>query len=1281
MKRSKFENKWPRWLNAKHILAIVLLMTGTTCLAGDFGAITSGNWNDTSTWTPVSIPGSGDNVYIGSTYPSGAVSSATVTLIQDQSADNVYLGYGSGTAGTLDLGDFKLNIGNSLYIGNGSGAIGTVNRGSGSFSAYNLSLGNGNTFTFGSLDAVTTLYVSASATTATTTAAGNVTGNIYISGGSTLTLGADMTLSGEIRLGETVSTLNMVEYALKANQICLGWDGGTPTLSNRGRLTTSYLYVANQPFNLNVTDSISNFSLSNGTSTLNTPVSGLYLSNNSTATTTAVGNVTGNVSIYSGSTLTLGADMTLSGELRLGETVSTLNMVGYALKANQICLGWDGGTPTLSSRGRLTTSYLYVANQPFDLNAADSISNFSLSNGTSTLNTPVSGLYLSNNSTATTTAVGNVTDNVSIYNGSTLTLGADMTLSGSLNLQDNSSTLDMKEHALNANQILFGWYGGSPTLSNRGRLTTSYLYVANQPFDLNVTDSISNFSLSNGTSTINTPLSSLTLSTNSTATTTAVGNVTGDVNIYSGSKLTLGADMTLSGSLNLQDTGSKLDMAFHALNANQILFGWYGGSPMLSNRGRLTANYLYVANQPFNLNTTDSVSIFSLSNGTSTINTSISDLGLFNNSTATWYTPLSNLSLSNNSTAATTAAGNVTGNVNIYSGSTLTMGADMTLSGGLNLQDTGSTLDMAFHALSANQIFFGWYGGGSTMTLSNRGRLTANYLYVANQPFDLNAADSISNFSLSNGTSTFNAPISGLYLSNNSTATTTAVGNITGNVGIYNGSTLTLGADMTLSGSLNLQDNSSSLDMKEHTLNASQIFFGYYGGSTTLLNRGRLTANYLYVANQPFNLNAADSISNFSLSNGTSTINTPLSSLTLSNNSTATTTAVGNVTGNVNIYSGSTLTLGADMTLSGGVLNLQDNGSTLNMAEHTLNASQIFFGWYGGGSTTLLNSGRISANYLYVGNANALTLHPGDLIGNYLNLSNSSALTVQQANGQLTGLTFNGASQGNLSINDTSVLNLHIGESPFTHWIFRWHDPNSSSNWGDALTSLISAGRISINPSNGYYMADHGGYTYIYAIPEPADFDWKGGDTAGPTDWNLTANWDPNTGVPYGKGVSLSFGAQDAANNIVDMGSSGKTVGGLIFVSATSTTIQSSGGHELTLDNNGQTSAIDVSGNHFITTPVILNNDVQIAGLGTLTLSGGISGHHNLDVDGNLIASSIQVDTLTLGIGSRVTIQPIPGGPEGNTITAVPEPSTLVLMGIGSIGLLAYAWLRRRRIA
>ena len=42
----------------------------------------------------------------------------------------------------------------------------------------------------------------------------------------------------------------------------------------------------------------------------------------------------------------------------------------------------------------------------------------------------------------------------------------------------------------------------------------------------------------------------------------------------------------------------------------------------------------------------------------------------------------------------------MTGNVSIYSGSTLTLGADMTLSGNLDLRDTGSTLDMAGHTLT-----------------------------------------------------------------------------------------------------------------------------------------------------------------------------------------------------------------------------------------------------------------------------------------------------------------------------------------------------------------------------------------------------------------------------------------------------------------------------------------------------------------------------------------------------------------------------------------------------
>ena len=446
MKAVLIDKNCARRLMTSLVIAISVLMVAATCFAVDIGAITGGNWGDTSTWYPAQIPVADDNVYIGSCYPNDyAAATATVTLVQDQSANNVYLGFGSDYAvsGTLDLGNYKLSIGNALYLGYGGPAsMAIVNRGTGYFSAYSVQLRNGNTFSFGSLDTVNSLIMYDSST-ATTTSAGNVTGNVNIQSGSSLTLGADMTLSGNLDLQDDNSILDMAGHAINASQIDLGWNGGTPTLLHRGRLTASYLSVANQTFDLNATDSITNFYLSNAASTLNAPVSSLTLYTNSTATTTAAGNVTGNVNIYSGSSLTLGADMTLSGSLDLRDDHSTLDMAYHAINASQIYLGWNGGSPTLLNRGRLTASYFCVANQTFDLNATDSVSYFYLSNGTSTLNAPVTSLILYSNSTAMTTAAGNVSVNVFISGGSSLTLGADMTLTNSLDLEDAGSTFNM----------------------------------------------------------------------------------------------------------------------------------------------------------------------------------------------------------------------------------------------------------------------------------------------------------------------------------------------------------------------------------------------------------------------------------------------------------------------------------------------------------------------------------------------------------------------------------------------------------------------------------------------------------------------------------------------------------------------------------------------------------------------------------------------------------------------------------------------------------------------
>ncbi len=205
-------------------------------------------------------------------------------------------------------------------------------------------------------------------------------------------------------------------------------------------------------------------------------------------------------------------------------------------------------------------------------------------------------------------------------------------------------------------------------------------------------------------------------------------------------------------------------------------------------------------------------------------------------------------------------------------------------------------------------------------------------------------------------------------------------------------------------------------------------------------------------------------------------------------------------------------------------------------------------------------------------------------------------------------------------------------------------------------------------------------------LPSYSDYTiWQGGNiTKGnfsPTDWNNAYNWTSALEVtPSGAGIKVAFGNQDASNNVVDMISSGQTVGAIYYSPDTSTTIQSSGGYSLTLDNSGSASTIDVAGSHTIAVPVLLNNDVNITGTGTLTLSGGISGAYAINVQGvNLTATSISVNTLAIGSGTTVTIQPSPGGPlaSNDNLQSVPEPSVLALLGIDFIGLLAYPWRRR----
>jgi hypothetical protein len=80
------------------------------------------------------------------------------------------------------------------------------------------------------------------------------------------------------------------------------------------------------------------------------------------------------------------------------------------------------------------------------------------------------------------------------------------------------------------------------------------------------------------------------------------------------------------------------------------------------------------------------------------------------------------------------------------------------------------------------------------------------------------------------------------------------------------------------------------------------------------------------------------------------------------------------------------------------------------------------------------------------------------------------------------------------------------------------------------------------------------------------------------------------------------------------------------------------------------------------------------------TVSGNLTGAGITIVNGLLTADSIVQNTLTLGNGATLTINPIPGGHlSGGTIRAVPEPGTLIMLMIAAA---AIGWIRKsvRRI-
>jgi hypothetical protein len=594
--------------------------------------------------------------------------------------------------------------------------------------------------------------------------------------------------------------------------------------------------------------------------------------------------------------------------------------------------------------------------------------------------------------------------------------------------------------------------------------------------------------------------------TGAAATIAATGNVTRTIEMNLGT-LTLGADLNLSGQLQV---GGTLNANGHSITAaNSIDLGVVGPLPFtITNRGPISTYFLSIGGpvgQTFNLTPADSVNVLTLYGVHSDLppGVSIPVLQLEPNEPGS---PIY-------ATATTSATSNVTDSVLIYPGCTLTLGADMALSsanfpnGSLTVN---GTLNANGHAISSGQVTLS--GSGGTFGLVNRGPITTANLSVSSQnspgqtTFTLTSVDAVTALTLYGVNF---APLPGIQVKSLSlysigaspvvpATATISNGNVTDSVSVGSGCTLTLGTDLVLTNSFGL---SGTLDANGKALSAQFVSLSSSGGPVAILNRGPISTPNLTVvspsSNQvTFSLTAADNVTGMTL-RGASTVlmaGVTIQNLSLQSSpssapifSTATTSSPNNIASQATVYPGCSLNLGTDFA-AGTIV----NGGTLSANGHAITTpGSLVFGLSlpGGGPGAIQNQGLINVGFFTETMASQIRLNqPGDSINNMLRLTNNSNLTVGDALGQVLGLTLNGRSAGNLAIDPGSDLVLEVNGLAGGS-VFRWANPNSTTNHIADLQALINGGEITFSYLNGgaYTLTSDASYTYI-AVPEPSTF-------------------------------------------------------------------------------------------------------------------------------------------------------------------------------------------------
>jgi probable HAF family extracellular repeat protein len=376
------------------------------------------------------------------------------------------------------------------------------------------------------------------------------------------------------------------------------------------------------------------------------------------------------------------------------------------------------------------------------------------------------------------------------------------------------------------------------------------------------------------------------------------------------------------------------------------------------------------------------------------------------------------------------------------------------------------------------------------------------------------------------------------------------------------------------------------------------------------------------------------------------------------------------------LYSGGMVDIGTLGGQNSSAHDINDSGQIVGYAKTTGNTATHAFLYSGG---TMHDLGTIGGWYsnAYGINASGQVVGESNITGNTAHHAFLCSGSTMTDLGTLGG-TYSEAS----GINASGQV---VG-SAYTTGNAAWHAFLYSGGTMKDLNTLINlpsgwtlAYANSINDAGQIVGSGYDGSWNEHAFlltPMPAEISWLTGNGS----WGSASNWSLNT-VPQGK---MAIFANSTSATITLDGN--RTVsdlrfnGGSYIISPGS--VPSS---KLMLQCDIGAVTIDVlAGSHTIDVPLEMDSDLIINTMKAASLTtdriSDLDGSKDLTVsgNGNLIARSIQVGVLTLRAGACVTISPIPGGPLSSGITAVPEPSALVLLAIGAVSLSA-CWRRRAK--